>query len=405
MPRISTRWQLVGALFAMMMFSSGLGFYNQSVLLEALTRERGLSVTAASFASTFFFAASGLTGLAVASLIERIDARWSVAGGVAICAASLITIGRVEAILHIYAAFVLFGIGFSGTNMLTATTLITRWFARRRAFALSIVFTGLSAGGILLAPFAAWAVGEHGLRRGTEILALAYVVGILPLALWRLLPRPRGDTDLAGEFDGGEDPGVGAREAFRSRYFAGIAVTFFFGLMAQVGAIAHQFRLVSVHEPDVAPWAVSVLAAASVVGRLTSGALLGRLMYRGFSLIMLVLQGFTLLVLGSSTSAAGLLIASAAFGLTIGSFLMMQPLLLAEAFGTRNYARIYSVSTLCASVGVAAGPLLLGWAHDLTGGYRGAYALAAVMSWVGCVALWAAGSGYIRQASGSATRT
>lgn len=396
MLRISTRWQIVGALFAMMMFSSGLGFYNQSVLLEALTRERGFSVFSASFASTVFFATSGFVGLAVASLIERIDARWSVAAGVAICAVSLVAIGRVETLLEVYAAFVVFGIGFSATNMLTASTLITRWFARRRAFALSIVFTGLSAGGFVVAPFAAWAVAEHGLGRGTEILAATYVLGILPLALWRLLPRPRGETDLAGEFDGGEDPGVGAREAFRSRYFAGIAVTFFFGLMAQVGGIAHQFKLVSAYEPAVAGRAVAVLAAASVVGRLASGALLERLPYRGFAVAMLVLQGVTLFVLGSSTTVAGLLIASGAFGLTIGSFLMMQPLLLAEAFGTRSFARIYSVSTLCASVGVALGPLLLGWAHDFAGGYRNAYALSTGLSWLGCVSLWMAGRGYVR---------
>ena len=149
----TTRWQIVGALFAMMMFSSGLGFYNQSVLLEALTRERGFSVAGASLASTVFFATSGFAGLAVASVIERIDARWSVAAGVAVCAVALVAIGRVEETLHVYAAFVLFGVGFSATNMLTASTLVTRWFARRRAFALSIVFTGLSAGGILVAPF------------------------------------------------------------------------------------------------------------------------------------------------------------------------------------------------------------------------------------------------------------
>ena len=167
--------------------------------------------------------------------------------------------------------------------------------------------------------------------------------------------------------------------------------------MAQVGGIAHQFKLVSVHEPGVASLAVSILAAASVVGRLASGALLERLPYRGFSLVLLVLQGFTLVILGSTASVAGLLVASGAFGLTIGSFLMMQPLLLAEAFGTRSYARIYSVSTLCASVGVALGPLLLGWAHDLAGGYRNAYVLAGVMSWLGCVALWAAGRDFVRR--------
>ncbi len=391
---VSFRWQIVGALFAMMMFSSGLGFYNQSVLLEALTRERGLTVFAASLAPTIFFAVSGFAGLGVANLIERIDARWSVAGGVAICAAALVAIGRVETTVQVYSAFAVFGFGFSATNMLTASTVVTRWFARRRALALSVVFTGLSVGGIAVAPFAAWVVGEYGLRRGTEVVAAAYVLGILPVSLWRLIPYPRGEMDRAGEFEGGEEPGVDAREAFRSRYFAGVAGTFFFGLMAQVGAIAHQFRLVSVHEPGVAGLAVSVLAASSVVGRLASGALLSRIPYRGFALIMLTLQGFTLLAMGSSTGAAGLLFTSSAFGLTIGSFLMMQPLLLAEAFGARSYARIYSVSTLFASIGVALGPFLLGWAHDLAGGYRNAYALAAVMSWCGCVVLWAAGRGF-----------
>ena len=397
MRRIPIRWQIVGALFAMMMFSSGLGFYNQSVLLEALTRERGLTVFAASLAPTIFFAVSGFAGLGVASVIERVDARWSVAAGVAICAASLVLIGRVETILQVYSAFALFGFGFSATNMLTASTVVTRWFARRRALALSVVFTGLSVGGIAVAPFAAWVMGEYGLRRGTEMVAAVYVVGILPVSLWRLIPRPRGEMDRVGEFDGAEEPGVGAREAFRSRYFLGVAGTFFFGLMAQVGAIAHQFRLVSVHEPGAAGLAVSVLAASSVVGRLASGALLERVPYRGFAFTLLVFQGFTLVVLGSSTSVAGLLVTSSAFGITIGSFLMMQPLLIAEAFGTRSYARIYSVSTLLASIGVALGPFLLGWAHDLAGGYRNAYALGAVMSWLGCVALWAAGRDFVRR--------
>ncbi len=391
MPRISTRWQIVGALFTMMMFSSGFGFYNQSVLLEAMTRERGLTVFAASLAPTIFFAVSGFAGLGVAAVIERIDVRWSVAAGVAICAASLVLIGRVETIPRIYAAFALFGFGFSATSMLTASTVVTRWFARRRALALSVVFTGLSVGGMAVAPVAAWVMAEFGLRRGSEIVAAMYVVGILPVSLWRLIPRPRGEMDRAGEFEGTEEPGVAAREALRSRYFLGVTGAFFFGLMAQVGAIAHQFRLVSVHEPGAAGLAVSVLAASSVVGRLASGALLGRIPYRGFASIMLVLQGLTLVVLGSSTSAAGLLVASSAFGLTIGSFLMMQPLLIAEAFGTRSYARIYSVSTLLASIGVALGPFLLGWAHDLAGGYRNAYALGAVMSWLGCAALLAAG--------------
>ena len=392
---LSTRWQVVGVLFVMMMVSSGLGFYNQSVLLEALTRERGLSVAAASWAPTFFFLVNGLGGLGVASVIERLDARWSVAAGSLVCALALVAIGRAEATAQVYAAFGLFGLGFSATNMLTASTVVTRWFVRRRALALSIVFTGLSAGGVAIAPLVAWVIGSHGLARGSVFVAAAYVVGVLPISAWKLIPRPRGEKDRAGEFEDGEEPGVSARDALRSRYFAGIAGTFFLGLMAQVGAIAHQFRLVSVHAPGVAALAVSLLAAASVTGRLASGALLERTPYRGFTFVLLVVQGLTLVAMGWSGSAPALLATSVAFGLTVGSFLMMQPLLIADAFGSASYARVYSVSTLFASVGVALGPALLGFTHDAAGGYRSAYLVAAVVSWVGCAALLAAGPKFV----------
>ena len=62
------------------------------------------------------------------------------------------------------------------------------------------------------------------------------------------------------------------------------------------------------------------------------------------------------------------------FGATIGNTLMLQPLLVAEAFGVRDYARLYSVNSLLSTVGVAAGPFVVGLIHDvdrrLPGGLR-----------------------------------
>ena len=48
------------------------------------------------------------------------------------------------------------------------------------------------------------------------------------------------------------------------------------------------------------------------------------------------------------------------FGATIGNILMLQPLLIAERFGVRDYPRIYSRAQLFGLVGTAGGPLLLG---------------------------------------------
>ena len=68
------------------------------------------------------------------------------------------------------------------------------------------------------------------------------------------------------------------------------------------------------------------------------------------------------------------------FGATVGNILMLQPLLIAERFGVRDYPRIYSRAQLYALVGTAGGPLLLGWLHDLSGDYELSYMVAGLCS-------------------------
>ena len=86
--------------------------------------------------------------------------------------------------------------------------------------------------------------------------------------------------------------------------------------------------------------------------------------------------------LAVADASTGLLIASAGFGITIGNILLLQSMLLAEAYGAQQYPRIYSIGNLLSTVGVAGGPLVLGVMHDFSG-YRFAYLGAMVASWMG----------------------
>jgi MFS family permease len=78
-------------------------------------------------------------------------------------------------------------------------------------------------------------------------------------------------------------------------------------------------------------------------------------------------------------------------GATIGTILMMQPLLISERFGVRDYPRIFSRTQLYTTFGTAGGPLLLGWLRDAAGGYRTSYIVAAVFSLVGAIVLSSSG--------------
>jgi predicted MFS family arabinose efflux permease len=123
-----------------------------------------------------------------------------------------------------------------------------------------------------------------------------------------------------------------------------------------------------------------------------------RISPRRFAVAMFIGQTVALVALALAASATELLVAVALFGITIGNVLMLQPLLLVEAFGTREYGRIYSVSQLLTAIGVAGGPALVGLIDEASGGYMVPYLAAAACSLVGLMILAIAGPGYGRAA-------
>ena len=70
---------------------------------------------------------------------------------------------------------------------------------------------------------------------------------------------------------------------------------------------------------------------------------------------------------------------------------MMQPLILAEAFGLKAYARVLSLAQMITTSANAAGPALLGFLYVTTGGYQTAYLTITLSSLFGFMSLYAAG--------------
>lgn len=393
-------WWVVLALFVMLAFSSGWCFYGLSVILRALVEQRGFGVSATSLGTASFFVSSGVAGILVGALIERLDPRWIVTASATLTSATFLLFGRVESIAQAYVAYVLLGVGFAGISLVPATTLVTRWFDRRRSWALAFATTGLSTGGIVLTPVSAGWIEGLGLEAASGRMALGLWLGVVPITLLLLRPWPRGPGLVAGgepvAQGSGSSPGGAAgvpfEEAVRSRFFAVVVVAFLFGFVAQVGGLTHQFRLVADRTgPELGALAVSVLAASSIAGRLTSSWLVGRVGTRRLTVLLLYTQSLALFLLGRAQGEAQLLLASAAFGSTVGSVLLMQPLLLGEAFGVLHYGRIFSLNNLLTMAGVAAGPALVGFLYDALGGYDQALAVSALFAALGASVLLASG--------------
>lgn len=396
-PRIFAGWVVVAAAFVVLMTNAGLGFYGLAVYLEALTREQGFGTGSVSAATSVFFVVAGLVGRSVGRYIEHRDLRWPIAAGTVLSAVSLILLGRVTAVWQVFVVYAIFGAGFAGAGLVPSTTVVTRWFHRRRSVALSVASTGLSVGGLTLTVVASALIDDRGLRAATPWLAALYVVlvaAVLPFVWPDPQSRgllPDGDAAPVGESAAPQAGGVAYDRAIRSRFFVLFSIAFVCFMGAQVGGIAQLAKLGTERvDRATGAMAVSVLALTSVVARLVGGVVAVRAPLGGMTVTIAAAQGVALAMLAFATTRSALLGATVLFGATIGNLLMLQPLVVADAFGVRDYPRIFSLSQLIMTLGIAAGPFLLGALHDASG-YRVAYLVAAGVSVTGSVILLAAG--------------
>ena len=109
---ITERWKVLVAIFVILSFSSGLGFYIQSILVQGLIAN-GFSIELASSGISIFFLATGIAGLVIGKLIETVDIRVIFIVGALVSALALLMIGRVSSALELYLAYMIFGVGYS----------------------------------------------------------------------------------------------------------------------------------------------------------------------------------------------------------------------------------------------------------------------------------------------------
>ena len=408
-------WKIVAAILVLLTFSSGLSFYNHAIYLNALAARPVFTVQSVSVAVSIFFFSVGISGLRVARWVQDFDPRWCICTGAILSFIALTVLAYVNSVWQLYLVYAVFGMGFSASSLIPATTLVTRWFRKRRAMALSIASTGLSLGGVILTPLSVLMVESLTFETAAPLMGVLYLIGVIPVALIWLRPDPTAmglsiDGERAGpiiQISGAAEnlgssvdkkvdvslDGLTFKQARSGRFFWGVASGYIFLMMAQVGGIAHQFGLAreQLTESQTAI-AIAILPVASIVGRLIGGWIVDQMSIRAFAIFMMVLQGLSLSLLATGVNAVTLCLGLGLFGVTVGNLLMLQPLLIAEAFGVRDYARIFSVANLLSSWGTAAGPAVLGFVYAMNQNlYSLPYTVAAMAAALGLLLFLAGG--------------
>lgn len=382
-------WYIVGVCNFVALMTWGIGIFNQGVFLGFFEREYGWSRASLSVGPMLFHGWAGVVGIAVGRLIDRCGPRPILIVGALALGGGAMALGLTRHAWQTYPAFLLLGTGYAFLHTVTLGAIVSGWFVRERARAMAAATFGASIGGMILVPLNAAVIERWGGFAGGLTLAIIACGIVIPLTMWIVKDGPEAlglhpdGASISGDgtmlaADSPDDRFWTVAEAMRTAAFWAIGISFSLVMVAQAGFLVHQVLFL---RPTF-----GLLGSATVVTLTTVMGTVGRIIFamygnrgssRQWSAGIFALQAVGLL-LSAVGGAKGLLLAgSAAFGLTMGIIVSLQPVISAECFGRRSFGRIYGPLYLGVKVGSALGPLLIGLIAAAMDSYRPAWVIVA----------------------------
>ena len=395
-------WYVAIACAALMFVGVGVGYYGLPIFLQPLKEEHGWSTTQVSWAPAIYFCVSGLTSAFIGPYIDKYGPTRFMLIGTVVNGISAAFIGLVSELWQLYFVYFVFAVAFGISSSIAVNAIMTRWFVRKRALAMSISSTGVSLGGVVLAPVASVLIEAGGLQLATPILGLLVLIVALPVIVLVIAWDP---ADMSLFPDGDSKPPDRAaplrkgmafqyriwsrKEAMRTVGFWAIFIAFLLVLVAQTGYVIHQVTFLEerLGSRNEAAFTLSVTAFGSIVARLIVGIFADGIDRRLLTIVLFVVQATSILLIIHTDSVAATWVLTLIFGFTIGNIYMMQSLIVGELFGMVSFGAIFGLISLAGQAGSGIGPIGVGFLHDQTGSYTVPFTVTAMITYFAAVAV------------------
>lgn len=385
-PKIFYGWILVGVFMLIVSVGIGTSLYLYSVIAGAVGEEFSAGRSALMAGSTGMLLVMATISPLVGTLLDRFPNKWILITGALAMGLGFICIALATNIWMVVASYVLFiSVGVATLSPLAASTVLSRWFARRLGLAVGIAALGTQLGGFVYPPLVAAVMEASDWRIAVGGLGVLIMI-ILPAVIWLLeADRPE---DLGLHPDG--DPAPPTRQAadtgadapaparlsfaqlFSQRNFillvliAGAANASYTALLANLSLFATDLG-----EPAVrGAFLISVVSMLGLACSPLFGWLCDSFNIKVMAAVMMSLLAATCLAFSVATSYSMLLIAAAFMGVGGGGVFPLWASLVGRLYHTRVYGQVMGSTTLVVGFMSAAAPLFAGWIYDVTLSYR-----------------------------------
>jgi MFS family permease len=372
--------------------------YSYSVFLQCLCEEFGWTRAMVSGAYSLFVFIHNLVAPIAGIANDKYRPRRVMLGAIISMGIGIALLSRVSVPWQLYVSFgVLGGIGV-GFAYLPIVSAVMRWFVKKRGLALGITTAGIGVGTLAFAPLAQFLILKVNWRTSYLIMAGIVLIVALPLSqfLMKFDPAEKGlspygqDEVRMEKFSNNHSPsGVDftLKEALKEKQFWLVFVMIFctsFPLQMVMSHVKIYATDVGI-QPIIAATVLGLVGGFGILGRITVGSASDRIGVKKSYLITTFLMAIMIFWLLQARELWQFYLFSILFGLGYGGNMTLNPKLVGDWFGTKNYGAILGTLMIATAIGGGLGPVIGGYLHDILGNYHQAFRVGGIVLFIGFV--------------------
>jgi MFS family permease len=387
----ATGWRQVAIVFYMLALVTGILFSSYSIVSTPIGRTFGASHGLQMAGIGAIMLVGAPMSPVVGGWLDRYAFRHLLAISGTLVAVGLLALSFAQAmwqVIAIYAVFMAVPSVICGP--MGASTLLMRWFAKRRGRAMGIAIAGLSAGSFVFPVLIQHLIDGYDWRTALQILSLLVGATLVPAALLMTVERP---ADRGLYADGADappveapsqrEPGakVPAREVLTNPNFWLAALALGLPLSAGTGTTSN-IVLVAADIGVAATYAavvMSAIAVASASGKVVFAVIGDRFDPRILLFTGMVMFSAGLVTLAFAPSLTLLFVGAAMIAFGSGLLNPMWGVLFPMAFDSAIVGRVMGLAMAVSMVLAVIAPVLVGLLRDATGAYQAPFLLYAVL--------------------------
>ncbi len=277
----------------------------------------------------------------------------------------------------------------TGAMYVVAMATVSRWFDKKRGFALGIAGSGAGLGMAVMAPFAAYLISTLDWRMAYIIIgSIAWLIAIPLSKLLRKDPHeiralPNGaksnsvvivtDEPIIG--GSAQQGGTTLLQATRTLNF------WFLGFIWLLDSFGYLMVLTHImpHATDMgipamkAAAVISLIGGIGIAGRVFIGSVSDKIGRKATAITCALFMAIAMLWLAWSQDLWMLYLFGVIYGLAFGGFDTSVAALVGDTFGLRNIGMIMGTLNIAWGIGSAVGPAMAGVVFDVKGNYSIAF--------------------------------